>query len=77
MCETCGHTMQRLGDITYWCPRCGTLKTKDAVPEYEPPALAREVYQYKPSDEERNCIVEVHLWSDGSFMRSEAEAKPA
>ena len=31
-CETCGHTMQRLGGQEnlrqFWCQRCGTLKTE-------------------------------------------------
>lgn len=28
-CPTCDHTMQKLSaeEPTYWCPRCGTLKT--------------------------------------------------
>jgi tRNA(Ile2) C34 agmatinyltransferase TiaS len=29
-CPTCNHTMENLGTEvvkTFWCPRCGTLKT--------------------------------------------------
>jgi len=35
-CDTCGHTMHSMGCRTtdlpfFWCPRCGTIKTCDAV----------------------------------------------
>ena len=33
-CKTCDHTMQRVNNgepPVFWCPRCGTLKTKDMV----------------------------------------------
>ncbi len=40
-CPTCDHTMQNVGDnggrTVFWCPRCGGLKTRSAVPEFEPP----------------------------------------
>lgn len=38
MRPTCGHTVQRVNEgvnpVTFWCPRCGTLKT-DGVPNSE------------------------------------------
>lgn len=41
-CETCDHTMQLVtgGDPpVFWCPRCGTLKIKGGVPEFEAPMV--------------------------------------
>ncbi len=41
-CETCDHTMQRVNGgepPVFWCPRCGTLKTKGGVPEFEVPKV--------------------------------------
>lgn len=31
-CPTCSHTMRRVAESVYWCPRCGTLS-----PNYEAP----------------------------------------
>ena len=46
MCPTCGHTVQRVNEgvspKTWWCPRCGTLKT-DGVPEHEPTQLTKRL----------------------------------
>ena len=39
-CKTCDHTMQRVNGgepPVFWCPRCGTLKSKGGVPEFEAP----------------------------------------
>lgn len=41
-CKTCGHTMQRVNNgepIVFWCPRCGTIKTEKAVPEFDRPKI--------------------------------------
>ena len=44
MCPTCGHTVQRVnegvGPKTWWCPRCGTLKT-DSAPDFEQPRFLK------------------------------------
>lgn len=50
-CDTCGHTVQNIGnDITrkFWCPRCGTFLTLTGQGEsehrnVEPPALVVRV----------------------------------
>ncbi len=31
-CPTCDHTMQRVGQGVFWCPRCGTLRTVLSLP---------------------------------------------
>ena len=40
-CPTCDHTMHNVGEnggrTVFWCPRCGGLKTRGAVPEFESP----------------------------------------
>lgn len=30
-CIRCDHTMQKVGDHVWWCPRCGTLKEQTWV----------------------------------------------
>lgn len=49
MCPTCGHTVQRINEgvnpKTWWCPRCGTLKT-DGVPDNEHPKLLEWMMLY-------------------------------
>jgi hypothetical protein len=49
-CPTCSHTLQNLGldqagRRTFWCPRCGTLKTEcqDGFEEHQVPSLAKRV----------------------------------
>ena len=51
-CPTCNHTMQSVGEIElgwriYWCQRCGTLKTKGAIPEHEAPMLVERVRRFR------------------------------
>ena len=47
MCPTCGHTIQRVNEginpITFWCPRCGTLKVDKGVPDSEAPYFMKTV----------------------------------
>ena len=58
MCPTCSHAVQRVnegtGPVTWWCPRCGTLKIDKGVPESERPTYLRTVVQsldvHKPYD---------------------------
>lgn len=53
-CETCDHTMQRVNSgepPVFWCPTCGTIRTRGAVPEFETPKLverARDLSQQVP-----------------------------
>ncbi len=53
-CPNCGHTVQNLGiegKLTFWCPRCGTIKTETRKPgtneitweEHESPKLAAKI----------------------------------
>lgn len=42
-CKTCDHTMQNVNNgqpPVFWCPRCGTLKSKGMVPEFQAPKTA-------------------------------------
>ena len=35
-CPTCDHTMHCIGTsdpLVFWCPRCGTIKSKDEEPD--------------------------------------------
>lgn len=45
-CPLCDHTMQCLGDW-FWCPRCGTVKSKkanaDSEREHDIPMLVRRL----------------------------------
>lgn len=47
MCPTCGVTMQRVNEgvnpVTWWCPRCGTLKMDKGVPDHEKPWRCRAI----------------------------------
>jgi tRNA(Ile2) C34 agmatinyltransferase TiaS len=36
-CGTCDHTMQKVAESVFWCPRCGTLSPNWEAPE--PPRL--------------------------------------
>ena len=40
-CKPCTHTMQRIADKWFWCPRCGTLKRdyETLDPEWFTPKL--------------------------------------
>jgi uncharacterized C2H2 Zn-finger protein len=46
-CDICGHTVQNLGTIdfkTFWCPRCGTIKTiKGDYTEHEAPSIIKRL----------------------------------
>ena len=52
-CPTCTHTMQNLGlaqngKRTFWCPRCGTIKTESGQhEEHEKPMLVTRVRDAK------------------------------
>ncbi len=38
-CPTCSHTMHNVTEVTFWCPRCGTIKVGGQeinIPEGEP-----------------------------------------
>ncbi len=39
-CPNCDHTMHRLTDDLFWCPRCGSLKDDC---DYETPFLVRHI----------------------------------
>jgi len=42
-CPTCDHTMQRIENETFWCPRCGTLRLG---PMIEMPMLVERVRMF-------------------------------
>jgi uncharacterized Zn finger protein (UPF0148 family) len=47
-CPTCGHTLQRVEQMTFWCPRCGTLSdgVDAAAADPLPPALVRRCREF-------------------------------
>ncbi len=47
-CVTCDHTMQRVGNLTYWCPRCGTIKVhEDSQNGISRPWLVERVHKMR------------------------------
>ena len=42
-CPTCQHTMQLTASSPpiWWCSNCGTIRSKDVIPEHETPALTQ------------------------------------
>jgi uncharacterized Zn finger protein (UPF0148 family) len=49
-CPTCDHTMQRIIDGTFWCPRCGTLKTISGDhTEIDTPMLVNRCREFEPT----------------------------
>lgn len=44
-CPTCDHTLQRVNEgvspVTFWCPRCGTIKTGGSFEEASEPKLVQ------------------------------------
>jgi len=54
-CQTCDHTMQKVNDgkpPTFWCPRCGTIKSEGSVPEFEEPKLVERAKKLAQADED-------------------------
>jgi len=50
VCRTCDHTMQRVNEgikpKVFWCPRCGTLKSEDCVPEFAKPKTVERLVRW-------------------------------
>lgn len=40
MCPTCEDTMQSIGHLIYWCPRCGTVSVRNGA-SYVPAIIGR------------------------------------
>ncbi len=47
MCTTCSHTLQKIGDGIWWCPRCGTIV--DQFQEHHAPVLVERCRQFQES----------------------------
>ena len=49
-CEICDHTMQRVNDSTvrtFWCPRCGTLKTEmENTAKFDRPKIVGRAFAF-------------------------------
>lgn len=75
MCQICGHTVQRVNEgkspVTYWCPRCGTLKT-DGVPDHEPTHLTRRQLEVCLSDIATHRVTDEFLESINTFAHAQA-----
>jgi hypothetical protein len=55
-CSTCGHTMQKVTEGTFWCPRCGTLgdailnkQTDEYDLQCEAPKLVERCRRFDPT----------------------------
>lgn len=46
-CPTCSHTMQRVELRTLWCPRCGTIGTRDDDTLSEAPMLVKRCRDFQ------------------------------
>ena len=62
MCPVCDHTVQLVNEgvspVTYWCPRCGSLKT-NGVPGHELPSYIRRLYEAESSRDADRIVVEI------------------
>ena len=42
-CPVCSHTIHRISEAYFWCPRCGSLIAPLGVPDHEAPKIVGRV----------------------------------
>ena len=59
-CPTCDHTLSAVNGGWFWCPRCGTIATRDGIHPVAPKLVARMRKYAEKQQQDRIVLHALH-----------------